>query len=150
MLEQPNTKPNAILLVSVAVGAMMAYFVASTGVKAIFGTRGANASISETLAEAAENANRDLPMMRNEFTRIESATALPEGKILFKYTILNTDQLPNSSQLIAEVRPKAAEYYRTSREMADLRKVKATLVDSYSDVSGNELARFEVGPEDWE
>ncbi|WP_168206913.1 hypothetical protein [Lacipirellula limnantheis] len=48
------------------------------------------------------------------------------------------------------MRPITVNNYRTSKEMSDLRKMGVTLVYSYADEDGNEIAQFEIGPQDIE
>jgi hypothetical protein len=46
------------------------------------------------------------------------------------------------------MRPNMINTYKTSQDMAGLRKLRVTLVYKYADEKGNELAQFEVGPQD--
>ncbi|MFN5533416.1 MAG: hypothetical protein ACK5F7_22925, partial [Planctomycetaceae bacterium] len=100
------------------------------------------------LAKAADETNRRLPMMLDQFTRLDSTAALPQGKLMYKYTIVNLNPLPDRNTLIDKMRPNMINAYKTSQDMAGLRKLRVTLVYKYADEKGNELAQFEVGPQD--
>ena len=58
------------------------------------------------------------------------------------------DPLPDRQTIVDSMRPITVNNYRTSKEMSDLRKMGVTLVYSYADEKGNEIARFEIGPQD--
>ena len=86
--------------------------------------------------------------MLDQFTRLDSTAALPQGKLMYKYTIVNLNPLPDRNTLIDKMRPNMINAYKTSQDMAGLRKLRVTLVYKYADEKGNELAQFEVGPQD--
>lgn len=150
MTNNQKTKPNIAMIAVVAVSAVVGSFVSSFVVKSLFQTQTANASIDEVLANTANEINRNLPMMVDQNTRLDSTAALPESKLMYRYTILNIDPLPDGDVLVETLRPTTLNNYKTSQDMADLRKMNVTLVYSYADDKGNELAQFQVSPQDFE
>lgn len=150
MSKNLKAKPSIAMVAIVAVSAVVGSFAASTVVKTIFRTQGANLSVDDVLAKATDEINRNLPMMVDQFTRLDSTAALPQRKVLYKYTILNVDPLPDRDTLVGTMRPKMINNYKTSQNMADMRKMRVTLVYAYANDKGNELARFELGPQDIE
>lgn len=150
MSNNQKTKSNFAMIAVVAVSAVVGSFVSSVVVKSLFQTQTANASIDEVLAATADEINRNLPMMVDQNTRLDSTVALPKSKLMYRFTILNIDPLPDGDVLVEALRPTTLNNYKTSQDMADLRKMNVTLVYSYADDKGNELARFQVSPQDFE
>lgn len=142
--EKPGKGMVAIMAICAAVGAASG----SAAVKALFRSNPSDATIDKVLAETASDINRNLPMMVDQFTRINATAPLPGKKLLYKYTLLNMNPLPDRQTIIDSMRPLTVNNYKTSQEMADLRKWGVTLVYSYADEQGNEVARFEIGPQD--
>ena len=108
------------------------------------------ASVDKELAEIADTMNRSLPIQFDAITRLDSMTAVPNRRLMYKYSIVNTVRPLSSEKLIQEMRPVTLNQYKTAKEMADLRRMKVTLVYRYDDEQGNEIARFEIGPQDIE
>lgn len=150
MSNNQKIKSNFGLIAVVAVSAVVGSFASSFVVKSLFQTQTANASIDEVLAATADEINRRLPMMVDQNTRLDSTVALPKSKLMYRFTILNIDPLPDGDVLVETLRPTTLNNYKTSQDMADLRKMNVTLVYSYADDKGNELARFQVSPQDFE
>ena len=141
-------KPGKGLVVIIAICAVVGAATGSAAVKALFRSNPSDATIDKVLAETASDINRNLPMMVDQFTRINATAPLPGKKLLYKYTLLNLDPLPDRQTIIDSMRPITVNNYKTSQEMDGLREMGVTLVYSYADEKGNEIARFEIGPQD--
>src|SRR5262245_50765160 len=135
-------KPNFVGLAVGAVSAIVAYVVVSGLVSGRFTT--SDASVDAELTKTAAEINGKCPMTVDEFTRLDSTAALPGRKLMYKYTIVNKPATLDSEALVAALRPRSINNYKTVQEMATLRKMKVTLVYSYSDDKGNQFARFEI------
>lgn len=148
MSKKETKKPSVLMIAILAATAALSSLAASAVVRTLFRTQGENRSVDDVLAKAADETNRRLPMMLDQFTRLDSTAALPQGKLMYKYTIVNLNPLPDRNTLIDKMRPNMINTYKTSQDMAGLRKLRVTLVYKYADEKGNELAQFEVGPQD--
>jgi hypothetical protein len=146
--KKETKKPSVLMIAILAATAALSSLAASAVVRALFRTQGENRSVDDVLAKAADETNRRLPMMLDQFTRLDSTVALPQGKLMYKYTIVNLNPLPDRNTLIDKMRPNMINAYKTSQDMAGLRKLRVTLVYKYADEKGNELAQFEIGPQD--
>jgi hypothetical protein len=150
MSANSSRKPSVAAIAIVAVSAVVGSVVGSALVKSLLQMSGATTSAEQALAQASAEMNRNLPLMVDEFTRLDSTTALPDRKLLYKYTLVNLQTLPDPQTIINSVRPQALANYKQSAEMAELRRIETTLVYTYCDEQGAEVARFEIGPGDLE
>ncbi len=147
-MNEPPIKPRksksgsiALIGASSVVGILMAGSVIS-------GLNESEAPASDELIEIATSLNAELPAMIDQHTRLESTLALPGGKFMYNLTVVGLNRPPRRDQIVRQARPKITERYRTSDELKEMRDAEVTLVYLYADESGNELARFEVTPED--
>ncbi|MFN5532383.1 MAG: hypothetical protein ACK5F7_17545, partial [Planctomycetaceae bacterium] len=94
MSKKETKKPSVLMIAILAATAALSSLAASAVVRALFRTQGENRSVDDVLAKAADETNRRLPMMLDQFTRLDSTAALPQGKLMYKYTIVNLNPLP--------------------------------------------------------
>jgi hypothetical protein len=131
------------------VGAVAASVVAVT----LFANSGSSESaadiaVREQLAVVAESFNAQLPTMLDQYTQLDSTEALPERRFAYRYTIVGMQKIPQRYQIVNEARPKVVKAYRTADNMREMRELNVTVLYVYSDEKGDEVVRFEVGPED--
>lgn len=150
MSQMWKEKPSKGLIAVIVVAGVVGSAVGSAVVTALLRTPHTDASVDDVLVKTASELNRNMPMMVDELTRIDSTAALPGKKFLYKYTILNMDAMPSSDEFVEGMRPTLVNTYKTSHEMSEFRKMEVTLIYSYSDEEGNEFARVEVEPQDIE
>lgn len=147
MLEIPikKKKPKAGLLAVIAAFGVAGLLMASSVLNSSGSPEG---PVNELLVEAAKSLNAQLPAMVDKHTRLEATSVLPGDKFLYEYTIVGMDRMPRRDQIVRETRPRITKGYRTATDLQEMRDRDITLVCSYSDESGNEVVRYEVGPED--
>ena len=134
---------NPVLIVIIAVSAVVGAIVGSAAVKAISG-RGDTVTIESALMKAADEINRNLPMMVDANTRLDATTALPDNKFMYSYTVVGVDELPAVDVFTQQVRPGLVNLYRTSTDMSQMRNAKTTLIYAYHRKDGTEYAKIEV------
>jgi hypothetical protein len=139
-----------IFVICAIVGGIVGAATGGAVVTAMFRGPQDSASIDQTLIAAASEINRNMPTMVDQITRIDSTAALPGKKLMYRYTLLDMSDLPGHDDFVEMMRPAMINNYRTSADMADLRKWGVTLVYSYGDETGKEFARFEISPQDIE
>lgn len=150
MTKQAPRKLSPLMIGVFVVSAIVGAIGGRQVVKALMGASSSTASVQDALAQSVDEMNRGLPMMVDEFTRLDSTEALPDRKILYRYTILNMQPLPGRDEIVSSMRPVTLAHYKSAPEMAELRRMKVALVYCYSDAQGNELARFEIQHDDAE
>lgn len=141
MNEQAKVSKNSVTLIVVAVAAAVGATVASRGVQSFFGS---TQDVDSQLRAAAEEVNKNLPMMVDSITRLDTTSALPDRKFVYKYTILNVESLPGPEEFEEQIKPSLVNMYRTSKDMEVMRKAKATLVYTYFTKEGKEFCRIEI------
>ncbi len=139
------SKTSTILIGTLA--ALVAGVIAFSGVQGIMNS---NKSVDRELQKASRFINSRLPMMVDQHTRLDSTAVLPGKRLLYRYTLLNMEITPTRDEIVSLMRPRLINTYKTSTDMAELRGADVILVYSYFDTTGNELARFEIAPSDFQ
>jgi hypothetical protein len=111
---------------------------------------GGSSSFEETLAQAAAQANKSLPMMIDKETRLD-ATAAEEGKrFIYTYTLVNYERgHVDTSMLRRSIRPTLVENYKTNEQMKGFREEHVELHYRYYDKNGEPLMEIVVSPSDF-
>lgn len=106
--------------------------------------------IDKALMQTANEINKNLPLMLNQHTRLETTIASPGNKFLYRYTILNIDLNSfNDRQFTDEMKPRLINEYATKEEMKTFREMNVELTYSYLSEDGRELASITISPEDF-
>jgi hypothetical protein len=107
-------------------------------------------SVDNTLSQIAAEANKDLPLMIDAQTRLDSITALPGRKIQYNNTLtvaINEEiDIENFRQLTDRTLAAAV---KNNPSLESYRKKKVTFIYVYHDKSGKETAAFEYAPQDY-
>ena len=126
-----------------AVGGRMA-------VEKFMGQGGDPALSDKQLLQISDQMNRNLPMMVNEVTRLDSTSALPGRKLLYKYTLLRVNASGfDKDDFIKKKRPELINLYKTSSDMKGLRENHVALSYIYAAENGTVLAEFSISPDDF-
>jgi len=130
--------------------------VAIPGVLLIGGLTAGSFAMQKNAADlglkvSAAEINRKGPVMVDKDTRLEGAEVLPGHTLMYKYTILSVtrDQVP-PGKLEAALRPNILKSFKTSSEMASMRRLGVTLIYRYNDKNGELIGDVTVGPKDLE
>ena len=81
------------------------------------------------------------------WTRLDTTAALPDKKLLYRYTLLTNgpvkEVFPDKDEFLAKLKQRTTNNYRTSDEMRWYRESKITLVYRYFDEEGRQYAGFD-------
>ncbi|QDT73821.1 hypothetical protein [Lacipirellula limnantheis] len=80
--EDSSKTLKTIFAICAVVGGLVVAASGSAAVKALFRSNPSDATIDKVLAETANEINRNLPMMVDQFTRINATAPLPGKKLL--------------------------------------------------------------------
>lgn len=106
--------------------------------------------IDETLVKIAAEANKDLPMMLDSQTRLDSIEALPGKKIQYSNTIVEALAEDFDLEFFNEsVGRSLLASVKNNVSLETFRKRQVTFIYKYQDKTGAEIAVFEYAPEDY-
>lgn len=129
---------------TVVIAAVIGSVVGSIVVKEIFNRP---PSTERALVQASDTLNKNLPMMVDQVTRLDSTFPGP-GKVLnYKYTLVGMKRADLDVENVKKrIAPMVTQNYRTSPAMEDLRKLSAVLKYHYYDEAGVFAFAIEVDP----
>jgi len=103
-----------------------------------------------TLIKVADELNRNLPIMVDRNTRLDSTMALPDGKFVYLYTIIGLDETAINKETFADrMRPKLINNYRTEESMKTFRENNMQLLYKYKTEKGESIADITISPRDF-
>ena len=106
--------------------------------------------IDSTVIQIIEEANKSLPMMIDEETKLEQIAALPGNKVQFSHVLINaSNEGVDAEDFASAMGPAIFNNAQTNPGLETLRKKNVTFIYHYSDRNGEELAVFEITPEDY-
>ena len=106
--------------------------------------------IDSVVIQIVEEANKNLPMMIDEQTKLETITALPGNKIRFDNMLIDiSNEDINIETFENSMRPAIFSNVKTNPGLESFRGKKVTFVYHYSDKNGEKTAEFEFTPEDY-
>jgi len=105
-------------------------------------------SPNKTLMEAAGNANRNLPIMLDSETRLDSMMPTDNKTFRSTYTLVNMETgKVDTTAMKSRVEPYIINTVKTSPEMESQRQQEITFVFYYKDKNGNYLFSIVVTPD---
>jgi hypothetical protein len=106
--------------------------------------------IDITLLQITEEANKSLPLVIDEQTRLDMIEVLPGNTIKFNTVLFNKANEEIEIGMFKEsMRPAMLSNVKTNPSLDSFRKKGVTFVYRYSDKNGEETAVFEYTPEDY-
>jgi len=136
----------------ILVGILLGFAIGITTVKLIMQPRGSIGSLSvdQALVEVSKQINQNLPMHLDRETRMDATMPGPGNRLTYLYTLVNVSQADvDPDHFIATIKPQLVNGYRTSPEMADLRRLQVELNYHYRDQTGNSIANITISPRDF-
>ncbi|MGB0259181.1 MAG: hypothetical protein ACPGES_11065 [Coraliomargarita sp.] len=107
-------------------------------------------TMDRVLVETANELNKNLPIVLDRHTRLDSTIAGSGKKFLYQYTMLNVDPAAlNVAEFIREMKPKLIAQYQTRDEMKTFRDMGVELTYSYLSEAGVELVNIQISPQDF-
>ncbi len=99
---------------------------------------------------AANEINKNCPMMIDSITRLDNSAALTNKIFQFNYTILNADKSDyDTSALINTVKPRTINLLKTDSRYKLYRDKNITLSYTYHDKIGSYLSNISMTPKEY-
>jgi hypothetical protein len=134
-------------LILTVVAAVIGYIL---GKYLIDGINGQRNIFDKQLVEAANQINKNLPIMVDSETRLDSTMALPNKKFTYIYTLINyTQEEIDSDELKELLEPNILNNIKTNSDLEEFRENKVTMVYLYKDKTGNEILKLEYSYNDY-
>jgi len=128
----------------------VAMIVLVTAIGLAMGEKAENNDFEKALFEAASQMNKNLPMMIDSETRLDSTMASPGKIFIYSYTVVNyTIAELDVEAFTNAMRPNLVNHTKTSKDMESFRKNKVTLKYNYRDKNGREIAQITITPNDY-
>ncbi len=109
-----------------------------------------DSTVDQALVEIAKKHNATLPVQIDSETRLDRIMAEPGKRLTYFYTLFNVPRRDtDAAKFISTMKPLLINDYRTSPQMAGLRKEQVELHYCYRDRNGNIFAEFVVSPKDF-
>ena len=132
----------------IAIVAILSFAIGKTSMDYLL--KGNSNTLSEKYIQAANEVNKNCPMMLDKDTRLDNTIALPNNVFQYNYTLIsfrkeeiNVDQLKN------DLRPSLLNNLKTNEQMNIFRTNKTTVNYYYKDKDGVFLFLIELQYEDY-
>ncbi len=107
-------------------------------------------AIDVSMVQAANEINKNCPIMVDSITRFDNAMALSNNKFQFNFTILNVEKSTfDTVELQKKIRPIALNSLKTDPKYKIYREKNMTLLFNYHDKSGSYLCKILVLPDEY-
>lgn len=135
--KKDRVKKRVGLAVGIAVGVSVSVLLNHY----VFGS----SSFDEVMVKAAEELNKDCPVMLDQETRLDSASVPSENNFMYHYTLVNwvKDSI-DANAFKSAMEPIILESVKTNPEMKIYRENKTTMAYSYYDRNGNFLTEIKI------
>jgi hypothetical protein len=146
-MEIENKKTNWKYVVIVAIAATIGSIF---GKYIIDGINGTHNIFDKNLMETANQINKNLPLMLDSDTRLDSTMALPGKKFTYFYTLVNysVDEI-DIENFENGMKSNLLNNIKTNSDLKEFRDNKVTMVYFYKDKNGNEIIKIELTYEDY-
>lgn len=139
--KQEKTKANRI---SIIVGAV-AFAITSYGVQQLFFSP---KPFDKQMKEAAIEVNKKCPMVVDEYSRLDSASAIDDKNFLYYYTLVDIEKSEvNLDTVNKYIRPNIISNVKNTPELKVFRDNKVTIDYNYYDKNGVFVTKISVTPE---
>ncbi len=106
--------------------------------------------IERVLMQTANEINKNLPVVLDQHTRLDTTIASAGNKFLYQYTMLNINiDALDIGQFVNEMKPKLINQYQSREEMKTFRDLGVALTYSYLSEAGIELVSITISPDDF-
>ncbi|MDR0525413.1 MAG: hypothetical protein LBG90_06030 [Spirochaetaceae bacterium] len=137
-------------VVGIAIGVFLSFF----GYEFIMGKLGrSNVAVDPQLVKASAEINKNLPMLVDAETRLNSTEVLPGKKFVYNYTLINYEYTETDSKNIEDfkntMRPGILNNIKTNSSLQNFRAIGVTMIYRYADKNSIELFTLEFTPNDY-
>ena len=109
-----------------------------------------DAVFDKMLVDAANEVNKNCPMVVDKETRLDNAVALPNKCFQYNYTLVNLVKDSLDTSYIKEfLTPKAINALKTNPSLKPFRDNKVTMCYMYKDKNDQYVCSIKVKPEDY-
>lgn len=109
-----------------------------------------NPPYDQVLVKVSAETNKSLPLMLDAETRWDAVVPGPGNRLTYQYTVVNRPRAElDTTRLIAILRPKLINNYKTMAQMKDLRDNNTELNYSYRDKNGEYVLSIAISPRDF-
>lgn len=149
-MNEKKKSPRLLAILITAVAGAVGAVGGRMAVEQFVGKSDKDAKFDQALVQAADELNRNLPMMVDDVTRLDSTIPLPGRKFVYKYTIIGVkpEELDKNA-FIKQKRLELITHYKTSPDMKNFRQNQVELSYFYALENGTTFAEIAVSPEDF-
>lgn len=107
-------------------------------------------SIQKTLVRIANETNKSLPMLLDQYTRLDTTIAGGENRFIYLYTLLDVDiSSLNKDEFTSQMKPNLINSYKTLAAMDAFRKMDVEITYTYRSEKGVEFTSITISPKDF-
>ena len=107
-------------------------------------------SIQKTLVRIANETNKSLPMLLDQYTRLDTTIAGGENRFIYLYTLLEVDiSSLDKDEFISQMKPNLINSYKTLAAMDAFRKMDVEITYTYRSEKGVEFTSITISPKDF-
>ena len=138
-----DMKRLVLIVLAAVIGSIIGKYI-------IDGTRGKQNIFDKNLVETANQLNKNLPIMLDSETRLDSTMALPGKKFSYYFTLVNYSvdevDIENFENIMNQ---NILNNLKTNSDLKEFRDNKVTMIYFYKDKNGNEIVKFEFTHDDY-
>lgn len=108
-----------------------------------------NLNMQSILINIARNINMQAPALLDEFTRLDSATAVMDYALVYNYTLLGESSLEKKKETVRLIKPVLKQKVLTSEDMKVFRENKVGIIYVYNDNDGTEVGRVIINKKEY-
>ncbi|MDR2951573.1 MAG: hypothetical protein LBV71_20475 [Prevotella sp.] len=105
-------------------------------------------SVESQLQSVAKETNRDCPIMRDQWTRLDSCSVQGENTFRYYFTIVQI-VVTDTTNLKSQIKPQIIETVKNHPSTRIFRDNDVTLVYKYNDEQGKYLFTIMAAPQDY-
>jgi hypothetical protein len=138
-----STRSIIIIAIAATIGSIVGGYI-------IDGIKGKRSSFDSILVEAANELNKNLPIMMDSETRLDSTMALPGKEYVYFISLINyaVDEI-DIEDFEKEIKQNLINNARTNSSMEIFRNNNVTLIYVYRDKNMNEIVTVKVSSKDY-
>ena len=138
-----DTKYIIIIALAAVIGSIAGRYI-------IDGINGKQNSFDKVLVKTANELNKNLPMMMDSETRLDTTMALPGKEYVYYISVINYTVDEIDIEIFGnEIKPNLLNNVKTNSNMETFRENNVTLSYVYRDKNKNEIIRIKITPEDY-
>ena len=107
-------------------------------------------TIQKTLVRIANETNKSLPMLLDQYTRLDTTIAEGENRFIYMYTLLDVDiNSLDEGEFRSKMTPNLINSYKTVADMDAFRKMDVEITYTYRSEEGVQFTSITISPKDF-